>query len=551
MIGVVASEGEHAAVVEFFELFKTPWEFHRPGAHYDVLLCSNSLVPENSAKLLLLYSAQRQAFEECRNVKTRSGPRDHFVSFRGERMPIYGNCLLFDSPCNTVLVHEGTNSAAAVSVASDAQVVIRFGFDLFEEVRHLLTQGQPAEFANIPTLDLHVSLLRELIVSQRVSLVEILPVPAGNRFIVCLTHDVDHPCVRYHKFDHTMFGFLYRATVGSVLKFCRGRRSLRQVATNWKAALSLPLVFAGLAKDFWNQLDRYLELESDLASTFFVISTKGDAGVDSHGRRSAKRASRYALADIADDLKRLLSANREIAVHGIDAWRDSAKGRDERERIQEITGAVEIGVRMHWLYFNSQASLTLEKAGFSYDSTAGYNETIGYRAGTAQVFKHPNVDHLLELPLHIMDTALFYPSYMNLSDKQAGAAMLPLIENATRFGGVLTVNWHDRSLGPERLWGDTYVTLLGDLRARTPWFATAAQTVSWFRKRRAASFATVTQDGGSIRVQPATDLTAADLPPLTVRVYNRDASKGKLGHPLGAAFEDFTIDDSDPVLIAA
>jgi len=56
MIGVVASEAEHPAVAEFFELFKTPWEFHRHGAHYDVLLCSNSLVPENSAKLLLLYS---------------------------------------------------------------------------------------------------------------------------------------------------------------------------------------------------------------------------------------------------------------------------------------------------------------------------------------------------------------------------------------------------------------------------------------------------------------------------------------------------------------
>ena len=551
MIGVVASEAEHPAVAEFFELFKTPWEFHRPGAHYDVLICSSSLVPENSAGLLLLYGGQRQAFEDCRNMKTRPAPGHDFVSFRGDRMPIYGSCLLFDSPCNTVLVHEGTKSAVAVSVASGAQVMVRLGFDLFEEIRHLLTQGQPAELASIPTLDLHISILRELIVSQGVALVEILPVPAGHRFIVCLTHDVDHPRVRYHKFDHTMFGFLYRATVGSVINFCRGRRSLRQVATNWKAALSLPLVFAGLAKDFWNQLGRYLELESDLASTFFVISTKGDAGVDSHGRRSAKRASRYASADIADDLKSLLSANREIAVHGIDAWRDTAKGRDERERIQEITGAVEIGVRMHWLYFNSQASLTLEKAGFSYDSTAGYNETIGYRAGTAQVFKHPNVDHLLELPLHIMDTALFYPSYMNLSDEQAGAALLPLIENATRFGGVLTINWHDRSLGPERLWGDTYVTLLRDLRVRTPWFATAGQTVSWFRKRRAASFATVKQDGGSIRVQPATDLTAADLPPLTVRVYNGDASKSKPGQPLGAAFEDFTIDDSDPVLIAA
>jgi len=40
-----------------------------------------------------------------------------------------------------------------------------------------------------------------------------------------------------------------------------------------------------------------------------------------------------------------------------------------------------------------------------------------------------------------------------------------------------------------------------------------------------ASFADVAQEGGSIRVQPATDPTGADLPPLTVRVHNRSASK--------------------------
>ena len=239
-------------------------------------------------------------------------------------------------------------------------------------------------------------------------------------------------------------------------------------------------MFAGLAKDFWDQLDQYLGCEKELTSTFFVIPTKGDTGVDPQGRRRARRASRYGLGDIADDLKKLRSANCEIAVHGIDAWRDSGKGRDERQRVQEVTGTAEIGVRMHWLYFDSQAAVTLEKAGFSYDATVGYNETIGYRAGTAQVFKHPDVDHLLELPLHIMDTALFYRSYMNLSDEQAHAAILRLIENATKFGGVLTMNWHDRSLGPERLWGDPYLALLGDLRARTPWFATACKPFPGF-----------------------------------------------------------------------
>src|SRR5207249_24820 len=162
-------------------------------------------------------------------------------------------------------------------------------------------------------------LLRELIVSCGVLLIEILPSPAEHRFIVCLTHDIDHARVRYHKCDHTMFGFLYRALIGSVIDFCRGRRSLRQVALNWKAAFSLPLVFTGLAKDFWNQLDRYLALEKDLASTFFVIPTKGDVGVDSEGRTKEKRAACYSWADIADDVRKRHAANCEIAGNGIDS----------------------------------------------------------------------------------------------------------------------------------------------------------------------------------------------------------------------------------------
>ena len=446
MIGVVADKAEQAIVAEFFELFKTPWEFWRPGTRYDVLLCSNSIVPESDAGLLLLYGSQQQSFEKYQSIKTSCAPGHNFALFRNERIPIYGNCLLLEGLGNEVLIHKGTSS-----IAPDAQSVVRLGFDLFKEVHHLLTKGQPAELAGIATLELQISLLRDLIISHGVTLVEIPPAPAGHRFITCLTHDVDHPRVRHHLCDHTMFGFLYRALIGSVIDFCLGKRSLRQVAINWKAALSLPLVFTGIVKDFWNHLDRYLELERDLASTFFVIPTKGDAGVDSQGRTRAKRASRYSLADVADDLKKLLSASREVGVHGIDAWRDSVKGRDECKQVQKLTGTVETGVRMHWLYFDSEAPSTLEKAGFSYDSTVGYNETIGYRAGTTQVFKHTGVDHLLELPLHIMDTALFYRSYMNFSNERARVAMLPLIENVTRFGGV---NFLKHGLDPIKLGED-------------------------------------------------------------------------------------------------
>src|SRR5437762_10246928 len=127
MIGVVANEAEHRVVVEFFELFKTPWEFHQPGAHYDILICSNSMVPENNARLLFLYGAQRQAFEECRSIRTISASKHDFVSFRGERMPIYGSCLLFKGAGSEVVIHERTKWAAGVSVVSGDQMGVRLG----------------------------------------------------------------------------------------------------------------------------------------------------------------------------------------------------------------------------------------------------------------------------------------------------------------------------------------------------------------------------------------------------------------------------------------
>jgi hypothetical protein len=222
-------------------------------------------------------------------------------------------------------------------------------------------------------------------------------------------------------------------------------------------------------------------------------------------------------------VSRLLAKRHEIGLHGIDAWRDGAKGRAELERVRNVTGASEIGVRMHWLFFNEKSPATLDKAGCSYDSTVGYNETVGYRAGTTQVFRPLEVERMLELPMHVMDTALFYPSYLDLSPKQARAVVEPLIENAVRFGGALTVNWHDRSLAPERLWDDFYVGLLEDLKSRGAWFPTASQAVSWFKKRRSAVIESVIREGDSVRVTVSIDHTDADLPGLRLRVHKPPA----------------------------
>ena len=44
MIGVIANLTEYGVVCEFFELFKTPWEFYQSNQRYKVLLCTDPFV---------------------------------------------------------------------------------------------------------------------------------------------------------------------------------------------------------------------------------------------------------------------------------------------------------------------------------------------------------------------------------------------------------------------------------------------------------------------------------------------------------------------------
>jgi hypothetical protein len=537
MIAVLADENEYPAVREFFELFKTPWEFYRDDSNCSVLICAANHVPANSAKIVLVYGSQENSFDRENGTRVRSRQLGAMVWRDGRRIPIYGHCLVFETSGTDVVALESAPEAAVVKVSSGKQAVIRIGFDLFQEVQCLLAGGQPAAYAAIPTLDLHIALLRDFILGCSIPLVEIPPVPDGYNCIGCCTHDVDHLGFRNHTFDHTMIGFLYRATIGSLLDVCRRKRSLRQLATNWLAVLKLPLVYAGLAPDFWNQVERYVEIEKGIASTWFIIPKKGESGRDGAGNRPMRRAARYDAARYPDVINQLQSAGNEIALHGIDAWRDSNAGRQERDIISKLIGTTETGVRMHWLYFDNNSPAALEAAGFSYDSTIGYNQTIGYRAGTTQVFKPMAAENLLELPMHVMDTALFYPNYLNLSPAGAQEKVQSLVANAARLGGVLTVNWHDRSLAPERLWEATYIQTIEQLRANRACFLTAAATVSWFRRRRAVVFERIGQTI-KVRVPPAGD---PRLPGLCVRRY----------HACGAPYSETKLTDGSEIHLAA
>lgn len=493
MIGVSAKSSDEEIVREFFELFKTEWQFERPGVDYDVIIRSADDYGEKlNAKLVIFYGTDTSLTGSLRNG--RSVCRDgRVLLFDKDRLPICGPCQSFPESSESDVVDEFTREPVTVLLTQyQHQSVLLIGYDLWEEIRHLLLSGQSELYAGIPTLELHIQLLRRLLRQYNVAFAEVPPVPAGYKFIACLTHDVDHASIRAHKLDRTIGGFIYRAAVQSFFQFWTGRKSFMDLLRNWAAVITLPLVQVGLLPDIWSRLENYNEIEKGLPSTFFVVAKANVAGWLRNGSSAPKmRAVRYTLAKISSQLQRLLRNDHEIALHGINAWLTSAEAGQERVDLQNGIGEEGlppiVGVRMHWLYYDQSSPKALDQAGFHYDSTLGYNGTIGYRSGTCQVYKAIGAERLKELPLHVMDTALLFPSYMNLTPAEAMVKVRVLITNAVRFGGVLTVNWHDRSIAPERLWHHLYRDVIAELKNAGAWFATASQTVQWFEKRRSAT----------------------------------------------------------------
>lgn len=544
MIGVLADAGKEPIVREFFELFKTPWEFLRDNRRYDVLLCAGGCEIEGKSDLVVVYAGRETPFDQGKRVKCCGRRKSaHIFSYQGRHIPIYGESVTFPGIGSGLLKHDNSQEFAAYVSRSKNGIVARIGYDLFDEVRTLLEVGQPSAEAHVPTLELHIALLRDLITGCGVPLVEIPPVPDGYRFIACLTHDVDHPSVRQHKFDHTAFGFLYRAIFGSVYNLFRGRAPVGDLLMNWAAVMKLPFVHLGVAKDFWLDFDkRYAQLDGDFHSTFFVIPFRNRTGKDVHGPAPAYRAAHYGAQDLSDVIRKLVTNGCEIGLHGIDAWLESSRGREELEEIRRISGASEMGVRMHWLYYDQQSPIALENAGVSYDSTVGYNETVGYRAGTMQVYRPLRTHQLLELPMHVMDTALFSSEHLGLSRQEVKTLLGQMMDTAVQTGGCLTINWHDRSTAPERLWEAPYRDLIQGLKSRGAWFSTAGQAVRWFQKRRSVMFETDSTEPGAVRAKILSG-HCDNLPGLRLRVHKAEGTVAAGAHT-SERYDDLSIDES-------
>ena len=520
MIGVVCVQDQEPFVSELFELFKVPWEWCIDTRQYDVVISTGNTDALPQTKLLIVFSSEKKSCDVGELTKRSLSSGTVLLEHEGHSFPVYGGVSCLESPHKPILKILGRDEVVGVEYNAQGQRIIRIGYDLFGEVEYLLSNGQPLDHALLPTLDIHIDLLRKWIVDAGICLVEIPPVPSGYGFVGCLTHDVDFVNIRDHQLlDRSVLGFIARSIFPSHLRNTRSEIVWLRILKNWRALLSLPAVYLGLSRDIWFDIDRYMSLERGLGSTFYFIPLKDHAGESSERTVPHWRAARYDVKEYRVLIAELKRENAEIGVHGLDAWQDPQKGIREREILRSLSGEESVGIRMHWLYFSKESPKVLEEAGFAYDSTVGYNEANGFRCGTTQVFCLPGSRRLLELSLNVMDTALFYSERMGLSEAEAMEQCKKLITALRSYGGVLTINWHTRSLSPERNWDSFYLELLDILKVERVWFATASAAVDWFRRRRQIRFedVEVTPRGVKVKLRAR---KAPDLPGFTLRVHH-------------------------------
>lgn len=121
----------------------------------------------------------------------------------------------------------------------------------------------------------------------------------------------------------------------------------------------------------------------------------------------------------------------------------------ELQILRSVLGTEQLGGRQHYLRWCPETWIDWESCGLAYDSTVGYADQVGFRAGTCVPYRPwllslDREARLLEIPLLAMDTCLL--ESMRLRGDELLNAVGRLIHMCRVVGGVFTFLCHNTTL---------------------------------------------------------------------------------------------------------
>lgn len=279
--------------------------------------------------------------------------------------------------------------------------------------------------------------------------------PEAQPFALCLTHDID---IVYESFLAKGFEILravkhgaYRHAAGIVPQLSSKRRP-------------------------WCNFDEIAAIEEAFgaSSTYFFQAVKD--GSQEHT---------YTVDDLEQDICVLVDRGHDIGLHGgCEAYRDMETLLGEKRHLERVLNRTVSGYRNHFLKFQVPTTWDLlERAGFTYDTTLGYPDCIGFRNGMCHPFRPYDLvaDRemtILEIPLAVMDLTLF--SSMRLNMEQAWNHIERLINTVEQNHGVFTILWHNTVMAGKPL--DLYRKILTYCHEKGAWMTNCREIEAWYRK---------------------------------------------------------------------
>lgn len=262
----------------------------------------------------------------------------------------------------------------------------------------------------------------------------------SHKFCIKVSHDVDAP---------SRYGFsspkaMLRGMAGDIIK----RRDLKSALTTPFVRLRSQTRLHPL--DPFNTFDWIMDQseQNNLTSAFYFICGRTDKQKDAD-----YEPEHPAIREL---MRRIYSRGHEIGLHpSYNSFQSPSIIKGEADRLRNIMKQESIqqdalGGRMHFLRWQHPLTLQAwEDAGMSYDSTLGYADSPGFRAGTC--FEYPAFNPITQKvlnvrirPLIVMDCTVVEQRYLGLGyTEEARIKVLGLKEICRKLGGSFTLLWHN------------------------------------------------------------------------------------------------------------
>jgi hypothetical protein len=311
------------------------------------------------------------------------------------------------------------------------------------------------------------------------------PWPENKPFALCLSHDMDH-----------------------ITSFA-GRESRRRLARRWRMC-------GPRSPEFWRQAigagrasvssfvrekvlrrdDRYrnvgdwLRIEADCGFNSSLYFFAGEISpwhpFDCDYALGDRVRFEGATATVGTMMREISDRGWEVSLHGsIASATQPGALRRQKEEIEDAIGRPAETTRQHYLQYDPAVTPDLQaEAGFIADTSQGFNDLVGYRAGTCFPYlvwsrSRGEMLPLLEVPLHVQDGPMWGAAP---SVEAAVVLCVRMMDQVQAMGGCMGLLFHPLALSTERGLA-VYREVLQEAYRRNAWGCSTRELAHWWLAR--------------------------------------------------------------------